>query len=590
MTFSIEDTSRFLMQATLGADQNLLDAVHEVGPKSWLESQLAAAPKDLAPFETATRAIWDDFRKRLERAHGAAALNGDGNDPALVFKWYFHMAWWSHTLTRRDDLLRQRVAQALSEILVISDESSLELDSIGVASYYDLLYKHAFGSYSDLLYDVSMHPMMGIYLSHMGNQKANPAKNIHPDENYAREVMQLFTIGLFELNQDGTEKLNVNGQPIPTYDNQDIKELARAFTGLLPPAYEYHWETSYWEESYNGDPVDFDDGVEAEFKSIPFIDATQSMVVNERYHDRGAKSLLNGRLKLPGNQSGEDEIWSVVQQLVAHPSTAPFVAKHLINRLVTSNPSPDYVAKVSAAFGPRGDLGNAVRVLLSYPLENEVAVTRLPTARVSGNKVIQSQKLKSPLLRVTQILLAFKAQNKSGKMWLVGDDIRETLQMHPMSAPTVFNFYKADFAPHGDLQKQGLKAPEFELHTSATSVGYVNMMYYWFFDGYLPLVSTRIGEGKSQINTMELDPDTLWANEEDSLWFDLNEETAIAANTAQIDQMIDQMSILLTGQRDTAVRDRIKASFEQYADKPEWVVATVAFMIAISPEFAVQEA
>lgn len=590
MALSLEDTSRFLMQATLGADQALLDSVHETGPLKWLDAQLDATPKTRAPYETETRAIWDDLSQRLARAHGIAAINGDGNDPALAFKWYFHMGWWSHTLTQRDDLVRQRVAQALSEILVISDNSTLELDSIGMASFYDLLYKHAFGSYSDLLYDVSMHPMMCIYLSHMGNQKANPEKHIHPDENYAREVMQLFSIGLFELNPDGSEKLDASGAPIATYDNRDIKELARVFTGLLPAAYSYHWETSYWEESYNGDPVGFDDGVEAEFKSIPFIDATKPMVFDEDYRDRGAKSLLQGRVTLPGNQDGKDEIWSVVQQLVAHPSTAPFVARHLINRMVTSNPSPAYIAAVATAFGATGDLGSAVRVLLSYPLNNEVSAVTLPTARQVDGKRIQSQKLKSPLLRVTQLLLALKAQNVSGKSWLLGDDIQEALQMHPMSAPTVFNFYKPDFAPHGELQKLGLKAPEFELHTSATSVGYVNMLYYWFFDGYLPLVSTQIGATEFDLNVMELDPETLRSNDDDALWFDFESEIAMAADPARRGALIDRLSVLLTGHADAAARNRIKKACDQFTNDPETMVATIAFMIAISPEFTVQEA
>ncbi|MBO9446902.1 DUF1800 family protein [Ruegeria sp. R14_0] len=590
MKTSLEDTSRFLMQATLGADQSLLQQVSKTGPESWLDDQLDARVATRDPFEKSTRRIWKSFRKRLKRAHGEWAINGDGNNPALPYKWYFHMAWWNHTLTERDDLLRQRVAQALSEILVISDASSLELDAIGMANYYDLLYKHAFGSYADLLYDVSMHPMMGIYLSHMTNQKANKAKNIHPDENYAREIMQLFSIGLFELNPDGTEKLDASGDPIPTYDNRDIKELARVFTGLLPAAYEYEWNTSFWENSYNGYPVTFDDGIEKAYKTVPFIDATKPMVVEEEYHDRGAKSLLNGRLSLPGNQSGPKEIRSTVNQLVAHPTTAPFIATHLINRLVTSNPSPAYVEAVSRAFGPTGDLKSAVRTILTYPLTNEVASKRLPSAYKTSSKIVQSQKLKSPLHRVTQVLLAFGAHNQSGKLWLLGDDIQDALQMHPLSAPTVFNFYKPDFTPHGALQKMGLRAPEFELHTAATSVAYVNNIYYWFFGGYLPLVSNQIGSGPEQMMVMEMDPDTLWANTKNALRFDLSEEIKIAQNRGRHDELINRISVLLTGQTNAAARKRIKQAYVHYADNPEWVVQTIAFMIAVSPEFTVQEA
>ncbi|MBO9448869.1 DUF1800 family protein [Tropicibacter sp. R16_0] len=590
MKNSLEDTSRFLMQATLGADQKLLEAVSNQGIKPWLSDQLKHKPGSTRVFEKSTRAIWQDFRKRLVAAHGARALDGDGNNPALPYKWYFHMAWWNHTLSSKDDLLRQRMAQALGEILVISDQSSLELDSIGFASYYDLLYKHAFGSYVDLLYDVSMHPMMGIYLSHMHNQKADKRKNIHPDENYAREIMQLFSIGLFELNPDGSERLDAAGKPIPTYDNRDIKELARVFTGLLPAAYEYEWTNGFWEQSYNGYQVGFDDGIEKAYKTVPFIDATKPMVVDEDYHDRGSKSLLNGRLTLPGRQKGPAEIRAAVEQLVAHPSTAPFIARNLINRLVTSNPSPAYIRTVAKAFGPKGDLKATLEAVLTYPLTNEVSDKRLPTARKAGNKMVQSQKLKSPLHRVTQLLLAFNAHNTSGKLWLLGDDLQEELQMHPMSAPTVFNFYKPDFAPHGPLQNAGMVAPEFELHTSATSVAYVNQMYYWFFGGFLPLVSTQIGSGAEQKMVMEMYPDTLWAQKNDALRFDLKTEIAAAKSAAKRDALIDQMSILLTGRTSQKANARIKAAFAQFSGNPEWVVQTIAFMIAISPEFTVQEA
>ncbi len=223
-------------------------------------------------------------------------------------------------------------------------------------------------------------------------------------------------------------------------------------------------------------------------------------------------------------------------------------------------------------------------------MTNDVAAKRLPSAYKSPTKIVQSQKLKSPLHRVTQVLIAFGAHNQTGKLWLLGDDIQEALQMHPLSAPTVFNFYKPDFTPHGALQKMGLRAPEFELHTAATSVAYVNNTYYWFFGGYLPLVSTQIGSGPEQMMVMEFDPETLWANSKNALRFDLSEEIKIAQNRGRHDELIDRISVLLTGRTDAEVRKRIKQAYVQYADNPEWVVQTIAFMIAVSPEFTVQEA
>jgi len=583
-------TSRFLMQATLGTDRETLDTVAKAGIENWIGQQLAARLTEPDLFQQKTRNIWQHFRKRFIAEHGTDAINGDGNNPALPYKWYFHMAWWDHTLTSKTDLLRQRVAQALSEILVISDNSALELDAIGLASYYDLLYKNAFGSYTDLLYEVSLHPTMGIYLSHMNNRKAVPEKHIHPDENYAREIMQLFSIGLHELHRNGDEKLDGKGNPIPTYDNRDIKELARVFTGLKAHSYKYEWSTSFWESSFNGYAVEFEDGVEKKYKTVPFVEMTKSMEFDEDFHDRQPKSLLKGHISLPGGQDGRKEVREVVRQLVSHPSTAPFVARHMIARMVTSNPAPEYIEAVAGAFGPNGNIGAMVKEILTYPLKNTVGKTQFESAFKEESKIVQSQKLKSPLHRTTQLLLAFKAHNKSGDNWIIGDDIQEALQQHPLSAPTVFNFYKSDYTPHGEIEKSGLVAPEFEIHTSATSISYVNQMYYWFFGNYLPLVSTKISADEETKMVMETDPDRLMANTSDRLTFDLAEEVRLAKTPANHDDLIDRIGLLLTGKPTLKIKPQIKKAFESYSFNPEWVVQTIIFMIAISPEFTVQEA
>ena len=586
---SLAKTSRFLMQATLGSDRDTQAAVAKTGINRWLKQQLDTPPISDSLFESGTRKIWSDFRRKLVRAHGERALNGDGNNPALPYKWYFHMAWWQHTLSSKEDLLRQRVAQALSEILVISDNSPLETNSIGMASYYDLLYKHAFGNYADLLYDVSMHPCMGVYLSHMNNQKADPSRHIHPDENFAREIMQLFSIGLFNLNPDGSHKRDAQGNSIASYDNRDIKELARVFTGLKAHSYNYEWNTSTWDSSFNDYPVKFDDGVDKTYKTVPFVTMTKPMTVEESYHDRDAKSLLKGHITLPGQQTGEKEIRTVCERLVAHPNTAPFIARHLINQLVTSNPSAEYVEAVARKFGKRGDMKATIEEILSFPLKHPVAKVRLKSATKQDGTLVQSQKLKSPLLRTTQLLLAFNAHNRSNKLWLIGDDIQELVQQHPVSAPTVFNFYKPNYTPHGPLEKSALVAPEFEIHTSATSIAYVNMMYYWFFGNYYPAVSTRIIENGPEINVAELDPDKLQTFAEDALKLDFSREIQLASE-GKYDQLIDEMSLLLTGNTNLALKPRIKAAFKNYRQNAEWVVQTVAFMLAISPEFTVMEA
>lgn len=575
--------NRFLQQATLGADAQLQSAVAKQGIEPWLRQQFGERLQSQHTYEQACDDIWQDFRRRLKRAHGEWAINGDGNDPALPYKWYFHMAWWQQTLGSDKHLLRQRTAQALSEILVVSDNSSLELDAIGMASYYDLLFKHAFGSYADLLYDVAMHPVMGVYLSHMNNRKADKARHIHPDENFAREIMQLFSIGLYELNADGSLRLDAQGQSIPTYDNDDIKQLARVFTGLKAESYQYEWNTSFWQSSYNGYKVGFNDGVDKTYKTVPFVNMTQPMQVDEAYHDRGPKRLLNGHIQLPGGERGAREIRKVVDRLVAHPSTAPFIAKKLIQQLVTSNPAPDYVQSVAQKFGSKGDLQATIYEILTYPQRH--AVGDISTA---GD--LKSQKLKSPILRATQLLRAFNVHNRSGKLWLTGDDIEEMLQQHPLSSPTVFNFYKPDYVPHGYLAEDGLVAPEFELHTSANAINYVNLVYYWMFGGYLPGVSTEISSAAGQINVPELRQEQMRQHTRDQLRFDFGRYIAKAKDISHHDELIDDMSMLLAAQRNLPIKGAIKRAFNNYRDQPEWVVQTIAFMLAISPEFTVQEA
>ncbi|MEG3637967.1 DUF1800 family protein [Magnetococcus sp. PR-3] len=587
---ALTQSSRFLMQATLGVDEAVIAHVAQVGVEPWLAEQLNQPAPHPSHYAEQTEQIWHHFRDRLLHRHGMAAINGSGNNPALPYKWYFRMAWWHSALTEKKHLLRQRIAQALSEILVISDQSNLELDAVGMGSYYDLLYTHAFGRYSDLLYDVAMHPCMGVYLSHMNNQKADPLKPIHPDENFAREIMQLFTIGLYALNADGSRKLDPQGQPIPSYDNRDIKSLARVFTGLHADSYEYAWQTDFWQAEYNGYPVAFEDGIDKTYKTVPFVNMQKPMVVEEAFHDRGAKQLLKGRIRLRGHQDGAAEIRSAITQLVAHPNTAPFIARQLINQLVTANPSPDYVRTVAAKFGPHGDMKAVIKAILSYPLHHPVSGVTLPSGYQEGGKVVQSQKLKSPTLRLTQILRAFGVHNRANRLWVIGDELLDQLQHHPLSSPTVFNFYKPDFVPHGPLAMKNMVAPAFELHTSATSIAYVNLMYYWFFGGFYPAVSLDISADPNLNNVPELDTDTLWQQPHARLNLNLKPYQQLAANPASHDGLIDRLSLLLTGKQQLPIKGQIKEAFSSYQDRPDWVVQTILFMLTISPEFTVQEA
>jgi len=588
MQHSLSQVSRFLMQASLGADQQTIEQVARTGIDNWLDTQLTLIPGKKKQFEGLSKEIWQHFRGQLLSKYGEKAINGEGNNPALPYKWYFHMAWWQLALNEQQHLLRHRVALALSEILVISDNSSLELDAVAMGSYYDLLYQHAFSDYSELLYKVSLHPCMGVYLSHMNNRKANKEQNVHPDENYAREIMQLFSIGLYQLNPDGQKALDLNGKEKSSYNNLDIKALARVFTGLKADEYDYEWTTSFWPNSLNATKVQFEDGVNKTYKTIPFVNMLKEMQVEENYHDRGTKRLLNGWINLPGEQDGKTEIRTVVERLVAHPNTAPFIARKLINQLVTSNPSAAYIRAVSEKFGAKGNLKAVIKEILTYPLRHPINNAFFDSAYSQNNRLVQSQKLKSPQLRAMQILRAFNVGNKSGKSWLIGDDLQRELQQHPLSSPTVFNFYKADFTPHGELEQKHLFAPEFELHTSATSISYVNLMYHWMFSDYLPAVSTVISSKDK--NVAELDQELLRNNAKDRLKLKLDSYVQLAKQRTKHDELIDDLSLLLTARTVSPIKPQIKQAFANYADNAEWVVQTIIFMLVISPEFCIQEA
>lgn len=642
-TSTEEKAAQFLMQATLGADYTTIQAVSRDGIENWLNSQLnypfnAQAEQDLNNpvledrFYTKTRDLWRGrngqagFKQAMKAAFGEDAINGSGNNPALPYKYYFRMAWWHRTLakglkaadtakstntintqadtltgttrlavheTDSNHLVRQRVAQALSEIVVISDNSVLELNSEGMASFYDILYRHALGSYKDLLLEVSLHPCMGVYLSHMNNRKGVPNQNIHPDENYAREIMQLFTIGLFQLNPDGTRKKDAQGKDIPTYTNSDIKELARVFTGLKADHYRYEWpnarvgdDSTILFSAIEGKEIQLDDGQSKTFKTIPYVDMTKQMKLDNSFHDNGSKSLLNRHISLSAGATAAQDIEKAVERLVAHPNTAPFIATKLIQQLVTSNPLPAYVKAVASKFGANGNLKAVIKEILTYPLTNPV------TKRTSALETTGSEKLKSPLLRATQLLRGFNAYNASGRMWVIGDGIKSDINQHPLSSPTVFNFYKPDFTPHGKIEAADKVAPEFELHNAYTSISYVNMIYQWLFGDALPLVSTTISQTDPTIkNVPELNADTLLARSQDKLKFEFSEELKLAARRDRHYQLIERVSLILAGKKTLSIKEDIYQTLTKYntttQDSRLWIVQTTVFMVAVSAEFAV---
>ena len=428
-----EEATRFLVQAAFGADPDELADVKSLGFEAWIDTQLMRPKGYLQPILA---------QKNLPPANYETEYNS-------------RMTLWHQVMRRRyppsggtvaTDILRQRVAYSLLQIFVISQTGDdLAVNPEGVLNYYDKLVDGAFGNFRQLLLDVSIHPCMGLYLSHVDNQKPDVANNIFPDENYAREIMQLFSIGLWELNQDGTRKLDSLGQAIPTYDNADISQMARVFTGLT-------WGGVGWHD----------------FKA--------NMVPNESAHDTDPKTLLNG-MNLLGGRTTMQDINSAIDNLFYHENTGPFIARLIIQRLVTSNPSPAYISRVASVFadngsGIRGDMGAVIKQILLDPEARDFEYTKQPTFG----------KLREPFLTLLNFAKTFNAQPVSDH-YREGRLFYEYYLQEPFLSPSVFNFYSPNFRPPGELTEMGKFGPEFQILTAVTALNTPNNLRRSLEDG-----------------------------------------------------------------------------------------------------------
>ncbi|MEO8836800.1 MAG: DUF1800 family protein, partial [Caldimonas sp.] len=324
-------------------------------------------------------------------------------------------------------------------------------DPRGTAAYLDMLGANAFGSYRQLLEGVSTSPMMGMYLTFRGNQKADPRTGRTPDENYGREVMQLMSIGLHELNIDGTEKME-SGAPIDTYGPADVANMAMVFTG-------WSWACPDWPDNgcfFNGSA----NGNSDTGRSI------KPMLGYPQYHSVEAKSFLGLSLSAEAPADPKASMKSALDALTEHPNVAPFIARQLIQRLVTSNPSPGYVASVASAFNGNadGDLKAAIKAILMHPEARAVGPT--------------SGKLREPVLKLSAFLRAFSFTSDTGN-YAVGntDSAGSQLGQTPMRSPSVFNFFRPGYVPPGGVaESAGLTMPELQIANETSASGYVNYM------------------------------------------------------------------------------------------------------------------
>lgn len=444
--------SRFLMQAAFGPTLEDIQRVQQLGYDAWITEQMA---KPSTLHSTYIKEIYEDiFSQRQKRDY---SFGGTDEDPFLFGNNM--MTAFARAAIQGEDQLRQRVAFALSQILVTSRrDSNIENRCLGMADYYDIFVRRAFGNYHDILMEVTMHPVMGRYLSHVGNQKADPSINRYPDENYAREIMQLFTIGLWKLNPDGTRQLDGLGQPIPTYTNPDITQLARVMTGFWFGG--QNWGGGGWTEQ--------------DFATPMFIHADR--------HDFGSKTLPGGHVipaRSPSAENARRDIEDAGAYLFNHSNTGVFIGKQLIQFLVTDNPSPAYIQRISAVFadngsGVRGDLGAVLRAIL---LDEEARDPRFTETAAHG-------RLKEPVIRAMALGRAFGMKQVPNLLWWDWNDFFNASRQEPTYAPSVFNYYRPDYKAPGLLTQNNLAAPVFQITDSYSAISYPNRLWDMIENGF----------------------------------------------------------------------------------------------------------
>jgi uncharacterized protein (DUF1800 family) len=472
---------------------------------------------------------------------------------------------WYNIALEAPDALRQRAAWSLSQIFVLGEPGSVQADATERwVTYYDIFVRNAFGNFRDILGEVTFNPVMGDYLTYLDNRKANPDLGTFPDENYAREVMQLFTIGLWKLNQDGTRMVDGNGEEIPTYDNDDIFEFAKVFTGLR--------------KQYSGrGGIGSLANVETKFNSN-FIDP---MRMQANRHDFTAKTLLDGSTLGPypsNSQGGIDEINAFLDHLFNHPNTPPFISRLLIQRLTVSNPSPAYIHDVAQAFidgtfngvgsGQRGDLAAVFRAILLHPEAREPA---LAMDDAHG-------KLREPLIRILHYARAFEITSSQTFGFFPFWQLHQLIAQSPYEYPSVFNFYLPEYQPIGSIQNRGLFSPEFEIATDVTALGLINSIRTLIFFG---IDSDGPNDGD---NDGETDIGPRWYSQAN---LDLTHELGLAGIT---DDLIDHLDLILTAGRLTGEnRARLQALLDPMPtsnrDQLEAKVKTALWLFSFFPEF-----
>ncbi|MEO8154288.1 MAG: DUF1800 domain-containing protein [Rhizobacter sp.] len=536
---SREAAARFLTQASFGPTDASVQRVTELGYSQWIDEQLAKPA-------TSHQTTWETLDAS---AKAVSVDNTVGQDGVLYSFW--------RGAVSGEDQLRQRVAFALSQIFVISmQDANVGDNPRAVANYMDMLATKGFGKYRDLLEAVSLHPMMGRYLTSLGNRKADTKTGRVPDENYAREIMQLFSIGLLQLNADGSVKMN-GTVPAETYTPADIAGLAKVFTG-------WSWACPVAPTSTNS--TCFGNGsvtVSGTATSDP--DRLFKPMINyPQYHAPEEKRFLTA--VIPANTSGPASLKTALDTLASHPNVGPFLGKQLIQRLVTSNPSPAYVRDVAQVFNSTGgDMKAVVKAILTHKEARSITST--------------SGKVREPVMRVAAYLRAFSSTSDSG-YYKIGntDDPGTRLGQTPMRSPTVFNFYRPGYVPPGsNAAAANLEAPELQIAHETTAAGYVNFVRGVVQNGVGVNPGTPTNRADVQPNfTAELALATTPSDLVDRINSKLMYGTMPAALKTEIVTAVGKITIPASPQTsiDNAKRTRVNSAI---------------FLTLVSPEFQVQK-
>ncbi|MEM9255819.1 MAG: DUF1800 domain-containing protein [Pseudomonadota bacterium] len=536
-TLADTEAARFLSQATFGPTPSEVDRLMDLGLEAWFLEQLALPPS------LHLRTVLDGFPTDGQFLDGAGAPI-----PEVVF--LASDSLW-RTYIEAPDQLRQRMAFALSQILVISADSRLGRTPQTVAHYADLLTSGAFGNYRDLLHAVTYSPAMAVYLTYLRNEKADPNTGRVPDENYAREILQLFTTGLVALNDDGTPVIGSDGGQQELFDNADITGLAKVFTGL----------------SFTGA------GFRQPIALLPEEAYYSPLTMFDNFHTLEEKHFLS--TTIPAGTGGDESIRIALDTIFAHPNLGPFIGRQLIQRFVTSDPADGYVRRVAEAFdggvyplpsgtfvgsGDRGDLSAVIAAVLFDP-----------EARGFDARLRETfGKLREPVLRFTHWARAFTVNSAAAanQLALRNTGGSDALGQHPYRSPSVFNFYRPGYVAAGGLTAEaGLTAPELQITNATSIVGYPNFITQF---------------------ALELQPQTPSPTGA-TFVPDYSRYAAVAGNS---EALLDAMDQLLThGTLQSESRDRIVQIVSAIgADDPEGLdlrARVASILVMTSPEYIV---